>query len=118
MNTETPNKPSNQGVPEPPRQFQLPALFRRLDWRVAGVLLLALIVIPVWRATTGHAKTGAVVGSVPQVAVCPVTREDLVEDIVCNAELRPYQEIDLHAKVAGYLEKISVDIGDRVNLGQ
>src|SRR5262249_14981422 len=36
----------------------------------------------------------------------------------CSAELRPYQEIDLHAKVAGYLENISVDIGDRVNAGQ
>jgi RND family efflux transporter MFP subunit len=42
----------------------------------------------------------------------------LVENIVCSAELRPYQEIDLHAKVAGYLENISVDIGDRVNAGQ
>jgi RND family efflux transporter MFP subunit len=118
MSTEIPNNPTKPGAPEPPRQFQLPALLRRLDWRVAGVLLLAMVVIPVWRATTGHAKPGTVVASAPQVAVCPVTREDLVEDIVCNAELRPYQEIDLHAKVAGYLEKISVDIGDRVNAGQ
>jgi RND family efflux transporter MFP subunit len=118
MSTESSNNPVPRQPPAPPPQFSLPALFRRLDWRVASVLLFALIVIPVWRATTGHAKPGAVITSVPQVAVCPVTREDLVEEIVCSAELRPYQEIDLHAKVAGYLQNISVDIGDRVNAGQ
>src|SRR5262249_3361562 len=29
----------------------------------------------------------------------------------------PYQEIDLHAKVAGFVKSINVDIGDRVNEG-
>jgi len=121
MSTEIQNNPPDPAPlqpTEPPRQFRLPALFRRLDWRVACVALLALIVIPVWRATTGPAKPGTVALSTPQVSVCPVTREDLVEDVVCNAELRPYQEIDLHAKVAGYLETITVDIGDRVKAGQ
>jgi RND family efflux transporter MFP subunit len=121
MNTEIQNSPPNPACvqpSEPPRQFRLPALFRRLDWRVACVALLALIVIPVWRATTGHTKPGTVALSTPQVSVCAVTREDLVEDVVCNAELRPYQEIDLHAKIAGYLETITVDIGDRVKAGQ
>jgi RND family efflux transporter MFP subunit len=121
MNTELQNNTPDQGPvrpPDPPRQFRLPALFKRLDWRVASILLLALLVIPVWRATTGHAKPGAIAMSTPHVSVCPATREDLVEDVVCNAELRPYQEIDLHAKVAGYLETITVDIGDRVKAGQ
>src|SRR5262249_54034099 len=121
MNTEIQNSPPNPSpnpLSKPPRQFRLPALFRRLDWRVACVSLLALIAIPGGRATTGHAKPGIVAMSTPQVSVCPVTREDLVEDVVCNAELRPYQEIDLHAKVAGYLETITVDIGDRVKAGQ
>jgi len=34
------------------------------------------------------------------------------------AEFRPYQEVDVHAKVAGYLKKIYVDVGDRVKQGQ
>jgi len=34
------------------------------------------------------------------------------------AEFVPYQEVDVHAKVAGYLKKIYVDVGDRVNQGQ
>jgi RND family efflux transporter MFP subunit len=121
MNTETSDNSNKQVPSQPPDprgQFRLPALFRRLDWRVGCVLLLALLVIPVWRATTGHAKPGVAAISTPQVAVCRVTREDLAEELVCDAELRPYQEVDLHAKVAGYLESITVDIGDRVQTGQ
>jgi RND family efflux transporter MFP subunit len=121
MNTETPHKPDSSvdvSSAELPRRFPLPELFRRMDWRVGCVLLLVLIVIPVWRATTGHAKPGIVAISAPQVAVCQVTREDLAEELVCDAELRPYQEVEIHAKVAGYLENITVDIGDRVQTGQ
>jgi RND family efflux transporter MFP subunit len=33
-------------------------------------------------------------------------------------ELLPYQEVELHAKVSGYIRKINVDIGDRVRKGQ
>lgn len=120
MSTETSKDPANP-PPVPahrPEQFRLPTLLRRVDWRIASVFVLALIVIPVWRATTSHAKPGAITIPRPQIAVSKVTREDLNEELVCNAELRPYQEIDLHAKVAGYLENISVDIGDRVQAGQ
>jgi RND family efflux transporter MFP subunit len=85
---------------------------------VLSVVVMALIIILVWRATTGHAKPGRMAVATPQVAVSKVMREDLAEELVCNAELRPYHEIDLHAKVAGYLENISVDIGDRVQTGQ
>src|SRR6185437_9019645 len=34
------------------------------------------------------------------------------------AEFRPYQEIDVHAKVAGYVKAIAVDVGDHVTAGQ
>jgi RND family efflux transporter MFP subunit len=33
-------------------------------------------------------------------------------------EFQPYQEVELHAKVSGYIRKINVDIGDRVKIGQ
>lgn len=54
----------------------------------------------------------------PVVPVVRVEREDLAREVVVEAELRPFQEVDLHAKVAGYLESITVDIGDRVKAGQ
>ena len=51
-------------------------------------------------------------------AVAKVTRQDLARELKLAAEFRPYQEIELHAKVAGYLKEIYVDVGDRVKQGQ
>jgi RND family efflux transporter MFP subunit len=52
------------------------------------------------------------------VAVIAAHRQDLSRTVAFSAELKPYEEADLHAKVAGYLKSISVDIGDRVKEGQ
>ena len=52
------------------------------------------------------------------VAVSRVTRQDLSRTVEVAAEFRPYQEIALHAKVAGYVKTIYVDIGDAVKKGQ
>jgi RND family efflux transporter MFP subunit len=52
------------------------------------------------------------------VAVARAARADLNETLTLAAEFRPFQEIDVHAKVAGYLKQINVDVGDRVRAGQ
>ena len=54
----------------------------------------------------------------PPVAVAKVTRGDVSQVLTVAAEFRPYQEIDVHAKVAGYVKTIGVDVGDRVKPGQ
>ncbi len=52
------------------------------------------------------------------VATAKVTRGDLARFVTISGELKPYQEIDLHAKVAGYLKYLTVDIGDQVKAGE
>lgn len=52
------------------------------------------------------------------VPVVKVTRQDLSSGLELAAEFRPYLDVDLHAKVAGFLKNITVDIGDRVRAGQ
>jgi RND family efflux transporter MFP subunit len=52
------------------------------------------------------------------VPVAKATLADLTGRIVLSAEFEPYQEIDLMAKVSGYVKSINVDIGDRVREGQ
>jgi len=52
------------------------------------------------------------------VAVTTVTRGDVVQVLRITAAFRAFQEIDVHAKVAGFLKSISVDVGDRVQEGQ
>jgi len=119
MSTESSNNPNSSASEMPATLgFRLRALFRRMDWRVAGIVMLALMVIPVWRAMTVHAKPEADGSQRVSVAVAKVIRQDLYNQVTIPAEFRPYQQVDLHAKVSGYLEEINVDIGDRVKAGQ
>ncbi len=53
----------------------------------------------------------------PAVAVIPVKRQAISNSLDLVAEFRPYREIDLMSKVSGYVNRISVDIGDRVRTG-
>src|SRR5438045_525977 len=54
---------------------------------------------------------------IPVVAVARVTSDSLSRGLVLTAEFKPYQEIDVMAKIAGYIKKINVDVGDRVRQG-
>jgi len=74
-------------------------------------------------AAAGCSKPGAQAAepaapAVPSVAVVQAARGDLAETLTLAAEFRPWEEIDVHAKVAGYLKSIAVDVGDRVRAGQ
>src|SRR5262249_28654203 len=91
---------------------------RKFHWRMGLILLLAASLIPIYPALRVSAPADAAPAKAFSRPVAKVTREDLAQELVAEAELRPYEEIDLHAKVAGYLENISVDIGDRVEAGQ
>ena len=55
---------------------------------------------------------------VPTVAVAKVSTEDLSHGLVLTAEFKPFQEVDVMAKVAGFVKQINVDVGDRVKQGQ
>ncbi len=61
---------------------------------------------------------GTTYAAQPTVAVSCVSRSDGAREVSFDAELRPYMEIELHAKVTGYLDSMKVDIGDVVREGQ
>lgn len=65
---------------------------------------------------TEASKTGA--AEVPTVAVVKAARTDLSNDLLLTAEFEPFQEVDVMAKVSGFIKQIKVDIGDRVQEGQ
>jgi RND family efflux transporter MFP subunit len=83
----------------------------RPRWPAAG-LALAFAVCTALRVSAQKPDA-----TPPTVAVAVVDREDLFKEFTIQAEFRPYQEIDLHAKVSGFLKEIGVDIGDRVRAG-
>jgi RND family efflux transporter MFP subunit len=52
------------------------------------------------------------------VAVALVKRGLIVKSLTLSGAFRPYQQVDIHAKVAGFIRKIYVDVGDQVKVGQ
>jgi RND family efflux transporter MFP subunit len=56
--------------------------------------------------------------TIPTVPVATVGTATLANDLRLTAEFLPYQDVDVMAKVAGYVKTISVDIGDHVQQGQ
>jgi RND family efflux transporter MFP subunit len=55
---------------------------------------------------------------VPQAAVVKVQRKSLSSTLEIASEFLPYQEIDVYAKVSGYIQKLNVDWGTHVKQGQ
>ncbi len=85
-----------------------------------GVLALLAVCLSV---TVGCGHSGGSSSSVsadaaPRAAVVQVRRAPLSNTLSIAGEFLPYQEVELHAKVAGYIQNINVDIGDRVRKGQ
>jgi len=63
-------------------------------------------------------SVGADTANTRTVAVATVQRGSLARTLDVAAEFRPFQEIDLLAKEAGYVKEINVDVGDHVHKGQ
>jgi len=63
-------------------------------------------------------KVANAADATPVVAAVKVVQEALTQEVSFDAELRPYEEIALHAKVSGYLKTMHVDVGDVVKAGQ
>ena len=65
-----------------------------------------------------RSRVQAATDKLKPVAAVRAERHDLTRDIELAAEFRPYREVDIHAKVAGYLKSLTVDVGDHVKQGQ
>jgi RND family efflux transporter MFP subunit len=55
---------------------------------------------------------------IPTALVVPATRGNLASTLTVAGQFQPYQEVELHAKVSGYIRRINVDIGDHVHNGE
>src|SRR5437868_1002348 len=51
-------------------------------------------------------------------AAAKTTVQNLSHQIILTAEFIPFQEVDVMAKVSGYVKQIRVDVGDHVRQGQ
>ena len=87
------------------REYLIPA--------VAAAMLAASLI-----SCAGRGEPAPDVAVVPTVPVAIAARANLAGDLVLTAEFTPFQEVDVMAKVAGYVQSINVDLGDHVREGQ
>ncbi len=80
----------------------------------AAVLVVTLVVI----FATRHDSAKAAPAEIPSASVAPVVRGSLSHTLNLAGQFQPYQVVDVHAKVSGYIKHIYVDIGDKVHAGQ
>ena len=92
-------------------------------WMVfSGALLFAALLAWIWLGR-GSTETGGLHPVVadsdtPPAAVARVQRRNVGSTLSISGEFKPFQDVDVHAKVAGYIRQIYVDVGDHVKEGQ
>ncbi len=81
---------------------------------------LALLVGAAMLATAGCGRHDpeAAEAARPVVLAAKAIRADLARELVFQAEFQPRFAVDLHARVAGFVRTLAVDVGDRVKAGQ
>lgn len=84
---------------------------------IAAVAAIACLVVLV-RIMTKTAQADPKDETSRPAAVALIKRSPIVNAITVTGAFRPYQQVDVHAKVAGYIRRIYVDYGDHVKEGQ
>jgi multidrug efflux pump subunit AcrA (membrane-fusion protein) len=83
-------------------------------------VLIAVLALPIVSCGSHEAirAAGSVQTEPQSVPVVKATLDNLSGSITLTGEFIPYQEVEVMAKVTGYIREIGVDVGDRVKVGQ
>ncbi len=88
----------------------------------SSLLFAAGVTIPVLASIiackTASPRAGANAAEIPSAQVAEAQRGDIAHELSIAGQFQPYQVVDVHPKVTGFMVKINVDIGDRVRKGQ
>jgi RND family efflux transporter MFP subunit len=83
------------------------------------VLVLPLcIALGISACHSETSNTEANAATVPSAQVVTAQRGNLSHVLTLAGQFQPYQVVDVHPKVSGYMARINVDIGDVVHRGQ
>src|SRR5258708_28609464 len=91
-------------------------------WIVVAVLLATVLLAWRWSArgpTEADDQNHPLATSAETVAaVARAERHSVGSTLTIAGEFKPFQDVSIHAKVAGYIKEIRVDVGDHVKSGQ
>ncbi len=83
------------------------------------ILCAALLFGATAGITACHSDSGnAAASMIPSARVATAQRGDITHVLTLAGQFQPYQVVDVHPKVSGYMKRINVDIGDRVREGE
>ena len=85
---------------------------------VPAVLALCLRRLGVSGCHDSSGNTDADAANVPSARVAAAQRGNISRVLTLAGQFQPYQVVDVHPKVSGYMTRINVDIGDVVHQGQ
>jgi len=82
----------------------------------AGITFLLLAGIIAYIVMNRHPNAHA--AEVPSAKVAVAATGNIAHTLSLAGQFQPYQVVDVHPKVTGFMVKINVDIGDKVRQGQ
>ncbi len=87
-------------------------------WVVASIAVVAIGSFVILRSRRQQPIESDRSSDLPAVSVLTAKKGYISQDLTVAGIFQPFQEIDVHGKVSGYIRHIYVDIGDRVRQGQ
>jgi RND family efflux transporter MFP subunit len=81
-------------------------------------LVLAYTLLRHGKTEADDENSAAGANHLSAAAVVRIGRGTLGNSLTLSGAFKPFQEVDVHAKVAGYIKKIYVDVGTHVREGQ
>ncbi len=84
---------------------------KRTKWSIAGVIVLAIVIIGVTSAMKGRNKA-------TEVRIEKVQRRDLVASVTASGQVEPHTKVDVSADITGRVVRLAVREGQMVTRGQ
>ncbi len=81
-------------------------------------IIVALVLIYIVHRRHQETATTEATAPPPAVSVASAHGGFIANQLTVAGVFQPFQEVDVHGKVSGYIRKIFVDIGDRVRQGK
>src|SRR5580693_8798257 len=86
--------------------------------KILNFFIVLICVSALFGCGDEHKAAAADAANAPAAAVVKVTRGNIADNLEIASEFQPFQEVDVYAKVSGYIQKLYVDYGTHVKQGQ
>jgi multidrug efflux pump subunit AcrA (membrane-fusion protein) len=86
--------------------------------RILLLMVAACAALGISSCRSDGAGPEARAATIPSARVAVAQRGDISHMLTLAGQFQPYQVVDVHPKVSGYMKRINVDIGDIVHEGE